>query len=219
MTPHFRPSIALRALAWSLAAGLLLSGAARAELADREKPMHVEADALRHDDAQLVSIFTGNVVITKGTITMRADRAEVRQDAAGNQYGVLIGSPEKLAFFRQKREGLDEWIEGEGEKIEYDGRTETVVITGQAVMRRYRGTFLNDQSSGSQITYSGQTEVYTVKGGEGSKTASNPSGRVRAMLTPIQKDAQGNPLPPPTAQPADEPARLKPSTRVEEKRK
>ncbi len=218
MTTHQRHPFAFRLAALSLAAGLLMPCLAQAELADREKPMNVEADSLRHDDVQQTSVFTGNVVITKGTIIMRGERAQVRQDGEGNQFGLLTAAPGKLAFFRQKREGLDEWIEGEGEKIEYESKTETVVITGQAVMRRYRGTFLNDESTGNQITYSGQTEVYSVKGG-GNKTASNPSGRVRAMLTPIQKDAQGNPLPPPNAQSSGDSATLKPSTGVGEKRK
>lgn len=201
----------------ALGVGLLSPAAALAELADRDKPMNVEADALRYDDAKQTSVFTGKVVITKGTIIMRGSRAEVRQDPQGNQFGVLTGTPDRLAFFRQKREGVDEWIEGEGEKIEYESQTETVVFTGQAVMRRYRGTALNDESVGSQITYNSQTEVFTVKGGAGSKTASNPSGRVRAMLTPVQKDEQGNPLPP--AAPATEPAQLRPSTGLQEKRK
>lgn len=202
----------------ALAVCALLPAVVQAELADRDKPMNIEADALRYDDVKQTSVFTGNVVITKGTIVMRGNRADVRQDPAGNQFGVLTGSPGKLAFFRQKREGVDEWIEGEGEKIEYESQTETVVFTGQAVMRRYRGTFLNDESVGSQITYNSQTEIYTVKGGAGSRTAANPSGRVRAMLTPIQKDAQGNPLPPqPPA--AVEPAPLRPSTSLQEQRK
>lgn len=198
-------------------ASLMAPVAAVAELADRDKPMNVEADALRYDDAKQTSVFTGNVVITKGTIVMRGSRADVRQDPQGNQFGVLTGTPGKLAFFRQKREGLDEWIEGEGEKIEYESQTETVVFTGQAVMRRFRGTSLNDESVGSQIVYNSQTEVFTVKGGAGSKTAANPSGRVRAMLTPVQKDAQGNPLPP--SVPATEPAQLRQSPGLQEKRK
>lgn len=201
-----------------MAAALLLPSVSHAELADRDKPMNIEADALRYDDVKQTSVFTGNVVITKGTIIMRGARADVRQDPDGNQFGVLTAAPGKLAFFRQKREGMDEWIEGEGEKIEYESKTETAVFTGQAVMRRYRGTFLNDESVGSQITYNSQTEIYTVKSGPGSKTAANPSGRVRAMLTPVQKDAQGNPLPPQAPVAAD-PASLRPSTSLQEKSK
>jgi len=202
---HFIPSLkATRQALLVVAAALLVPSVSLAELAYRDKPMNIEADALRYDDVKQTSVFTGNVVITKGTIIMRGARADVRQDPAGNQFGVLTGSPGKLAFFRQKREGLDEWIEGEGEKIEYESQTETVVFTGQAVMRRYRGTFLNDESVGSQITYNSQTEIYTVKGGPGSKTAANPSGRVRAMLTPVPKEPQPQPTVPP--------AQLKPST-------
>jgi lipopolysaccharide export system protein LptA len=87
---------------------------AAAEKADRDKPMNIEADALRYDDAKKISVFTGRVVLTKGSIQIRGERVEVRQDAQGFQYGVVTAEPGKRAFFRQKREGLDQYIEGEG---------------------------------------------------------------------------------------------------------
>ena len=62
---------------------VFFGGPAFAEKADREKPMNVEADALRHDDLAQTSVFTGNVVLTKGTILIRGTRLEVRQDADG----------------------------------------------------------------------------------------------------------------------------------------
>src|SRR5215218_7862015 len=91
-----------------------------AEKADRGKPMNVEADALRYDDLKQTSVFTGRVVVTKGTIVIRGARIDVKQDAEGYQYGVVTSEPGKLAYYRQKREGVDEFIEGEGETIEYD---------------------------------------------------------------------------------------------------
>src|ERR1035437_7884972 len=96
----------------------LNGGAAYAEKADRDKPMNVESDSLRYDDLKQTSVFTGRVVLTKGTILIRGAKIDVRQDAEGFQFGVVIAEPGKLAFFRQKREGLDEYIEGEGETIE-----------------------------------------------------------------------------------------------------
>ena len=97
-----------------LAAALLLAWLpAGAEKADRTKPMNVEADALRYDDLRQTSVFTGRVVVTKGTILIRGARIEVRQDNEGFQQGVVTAEPGKLAFFRQKREGVDEHIEGE----------------------------------------------------------------------------------------------------------
>src|SRR5659263_85870 len=91
-----------------LTAALALSGGlACAEKADRNKPMNVESDALRYDDLKQTSVFTGRVVLTKGTILIRGTKIDVRQDADGNQFGVVTAEPGKLAFFRQKREGLD----------------------------------------------------------------------------------------------------------------
>lgn len=152
--------------------------------------MNIEADAMRYDDANQISIFTGNVVLTKGTILLRGNKLEVRQDPQGFQYGVVTGAPGQRAFFRQKREGVDETIEGEGETIDYDGRLDTVKFIGQAQLRRLQGARLNDEFSAGVITYNNATEVFTLDGtaATGSQVSagqrSAPAGRVRAMLTP-----------------------------------
>lgn len=174
-----------------LSAALVLSPSwALAEKADRDKPMNVEADALRYDDLKQVSVFTGNVVLTKGSILIRGAKVEVQQDPQGYQFGVVTSEPGKRAFFRQKREGVDEFIEGEGELIDYDGRADTVKFTRQAQLRRYRGTTLNDEFNAGVIVYNNTTDVFTLDGapGVGSTNSTGqpgaPSGRVRAMLTP-----------------------------------
>ena len=157
-----------------------------AEKADRNKPMNIEADNLDHDELKQLSIFTGKVVATKGTITMRGHRLEVRQDPDGFQYGILTAVQGARAFYRQKREGVDEWIEGEGERIEYDGRADKVVLLVKADFRRYRGTVLSDQMTGQRIVYENLTDQFTVDGQlAGTKPAPDaPKGRVRAVLTP-----------------------------------
>jgi len=160
----------------------LSMGLARAEKADRNKPMNVESDALRHDDLKQTSVFTGRVVLTKGTILIRGARIDVRQDAEGYQFGVVVAEPGKLAFFRQKREGVDEFIEGEGETIEYDSRADTVKFISRAQLRRYRGATLNDEMTGAVILYNNTTDVFTIDGAVAK--GGGPAGRVRAMLTP-----------------------------------
>ncbi len=176
------------------------SGALHAEKADRLQPMNAEADNLRYDDARQTSVFTGNVVITKGTIVIRGDRVEVRQDPQGNQFGVVTGSAERPAFFRQKREGLDEHIEGVADRIDYNGQTDVVRFENRAVLRRYRGSVLADETAGSLIVYRNADETFSVDGGPNSRTAANPSGRVRAMLTPVPKPGpDGAPPPEPAA--------------------
>jgi len=196
-----------RDIAALLALAGLMTAPAWADKADHDMPMHAEADNLRYDDARQLSVFTGRVLITKGTIVIRGDRVEVRQDPQGNQFGVVTGSEGKLAFFRQKREGLDEFIEGEAVRIDYNGQADVVRFEQRAVMRRYRGTALADETMGSVIVYDNASETFRVEGGDASRTAANPSGRVRAVLTPAPKDGAKD-LPP------AEPAKLKSSGRL-----
>jgi len=186
---------------------VVLAFPAQAERADRDKPMNIESDSLRYDDLRQTSVFTGRVVVTKGTIVIRGARMDVRQDPEGFQYGIVTAEPGKRAFYRQKREGLDEWIEGEGEVIDYDGKADRVKFIRRAEMRRYRGATLSDEMVGSLITYDNTTDVFTVDGGPASAT---PGGRVRAVLAP--RDAASAPAAAGSGpRPATPPAQLRPS--------
>jgi lipopolysaccharide export system protein LptA len=189
----------------AVAALLCMAGAAQAEKADRNKPMNIEADSLRYDDLKQVSVFTGRVLLTKGTIQIRADRLEVRQDPDGYQFGLATGSVEKLAFFRQKREAVDEFMEGEGETITYDGKADTVTFSRKAQLRRLRGTVVADEINGATIVYENLTDLFSVDGvAKNAPSGALGSGRVRVMLTPKPENAASAPAP--------EPARLKPSS-------
>jgi lipopolysaccharide export system protein LptA len=161
---------------------------AQAEKADRTKPMNIEADAMRYDDLKQTSVFTGNVVVTKGTIVIRGTRIDVRQDPDGYQYGVVTAAPGKLAYYKQKRDaGTDEWIEGESEVIEYDSRADNVKFIRRAVMRRLYGATVNDESSGPLIVYDQSNDTFTVNGSSlppNAGVAAPQGGRVRAILTP-----------------------------------
>ncbi|HEY0822484.1 MAG TPA: lipopolysaccharide transport periplasmic protein LptA [Ramlibacter sp.] len=192
----------------SLALALALGAApAGAEKADRNKPMNVEADNLRYDDLQQTSVFTGKVVVTKGSIVIRGARMTVKQDPEGYQFGVVTAEPGQQAFFRQKRDGVDEYIEGEAETIEYDGRADRVKFIGRAEMRRLRGTAVNDETTGAVITYDNTNDQFTVEGGGGTAaTPSNPGGRVRAMIAPRASASA------PAAAASAPPARLRPAT-------
>ena len=81
---------------------------ASAERADLDKPVNLEADRVDLDDAKKEAVFVGSVTLTQGTLTIKADKIIVKQDATGFQYGIAYGNP---AHFRQKREGYDEYVE------------------------------------------------------------------------------------------------------------
>ncbi len=155
---------------------LLWAPASLAERADRDKPVHLEADQVLVDDAQQVSTFLGNVKLTQGTMLIRGDKIVVVQDQEGFKHGTAYGN---TASFRQKREGLDEYVEGYGERIEYDTQSETVDLFGQALMTRKQ-----DEVRGDHITYSAKTEVFQVHGAPSQATDGSGKGRVRVTLTP-----------------------------------
>jgi lipopolysaccharide export system protein LptA len=172
-----------------LAALCATGGVALAEKADRFKPLNVEADQPgRIDLLNQYVVFNGNVVVTKGTMTIRAARIEVRESPDGYHNAVALGAAGKPATFRQKRDGVDEYIEGEAERLEYDGKGDTIRFVTNASVRRLRGVGVADEISGNLVSYDSITEVFSVSGGAAS-TPSNPGGRVRAVLTPREGTA------------------------------
>jgi lipopolysaccharide export system protein LptA len=200
-------SLLRRALVGLLVAGFAVA-TVQAERADRFKPLNVEADLPGKIDLlnQFV-VFNGNVVVTKGTMTIRAGRIEVRETPDGYHTAVAFGSAGHPATFREKRDTVDEFIEGEAERLEYDGKTDTVRFVNHASVRRLRGATIADEITGNLVTYDGISEVFSVSGGA-APTAANPGGRVRATLTPregtpaAQAAAAGASAPPPALRPS-----------------
>lgn len=177
------------AIPWALLAACLAAAPALAERTDRDKPIHLEADRMTVDDAKQVAVFEGSVRLTQGTMTIRADKIVVRQDQDGFQHGTAYGNP---ATFRQKREGTDEFIEGYGERMEYDGRADQLeLFTGARIVRG------QDEVRGSYISYNAVTEFFKVVGSSPQK----PEGRVRAVIQPKSKEEPA-PKPPVSLKPS-----------------
>ncbi len=198
MICKFRAEIMLSipSLSWpSLALAVCLAAAvlpAQAEKADRNKPMVLEADRSGSMDLQRqVFVYDGNAVITQGTMVMRADRVEVRQTPDGFYTGQAIGSPGKPATWRQRRDGGNEYVEGTANRIDFDGRADTLRFVGNSAVRRLRDGVVADEITGGTIVWDNLSEVFRVEGG--ASTAVNPSGRVRAVLAPRADDAASAP--------------------------
>ncbi len=186
---HRHPSPAIIRRLTFVAAMLLCSMAppAHAEKADRYQKMEVESDQPGKVDLQnQIVTFNGNVVVTKGTMVIRAGRIEVRETPDGYHVATAIAAPGQLATFRQKRDGVDEYIEGEAERLEYDSKADTIRFSGRAAVKRLRGKAVADEVTGAVITYDNTAELFTVAGGASGATPANPSGRVRAVISPRQ---------------------------------
>ncbi len=174
-----------RTLIFLLASGIFAAGAVHAERTDRDKPVNLDAAKVTIDDIKRVHIFEGNVVLTQGTLVIKSAKLVVTQDAEGFQKGVATGGADGLARFRQKRDGKDEYIDGEGERIEYDSRSEKAEFFKRAYVKSGM-----DEVRGDFISYDGITEQYLVTAAPGAKPGSEQS-RVHAVIQPknAKKDA------------------------------
>jgi lipopolysaccharide export system protein LptA len=131
--------------------------------------MQIEADSMRHDEARQLTQFMGKVQATKGTLVLRAARMEVQQDAKGRQVARLWAAPSERVFFRQKREGVNEFTEGEAEQVTYDNLADSITLSQRAEVRILRGNQVDGQA------------------------ANGPGQRVRAILTPRNTSAPTTP--------------------------
>lgn len=172
---------------------------AHAEKADRGKPLTLEADLPGTVDLlKQVAVFSGNVVVAQGTMSIRADRVEVRERPDGHRSATAFGSSGKPAAFRQKRDGVDETIEGYADRIEYDSRGDVVRFAGNAQVRRLRGATPADEVTGSVITYDNGKETFSVQGAAVAPGAASApgDGRVRVVITPKPDPASSPPAEP-----------------------
>ena len=169
---------------------------AQAEKADRSKAMTLESDQPCTVNLQKqTSVCSGNVVISQGTLLIRADRLALRETPDGYQLAQADGAAGKPASYRQKRDGLDEWVEGQAQRIDYDSRAGTLRFEGQAQVRRLQGAVVADEIQGGVIVWDSVAETFNVRGG--AATAGNPGGRVRAVIAP-RLPADAGPAPPGT---------------------
>ena len=181
--------VATAASAASLATAVAIclatvAGSAAAERADRLKPLQVESDQPgKMDLLNQFVVFNGNVVVSKGTMLIRAARMEVRETPEGYHLALAVGAPGRPVTFRQKRDSVDETIEGEADRLEVDGKANVIKFVGNASVRRLRGAEVADEIAGQLVSYDSVNEVFNVSGGAPA-TATSPGGRVRAVLTP-----------------------------------
>ena len=183
-----------------LASTGLAGTGARAEKADRAQPTVIVADHQTVDDLKQISVFTGHVILTKGTIRITGERLEYREDPEGYQYAVVTAAPEALATFHERRDpthpGIEETIEGVAERIEYDNRADTVRLFTRAVVKRFENGLSRDEFSGDRIFYDARNSHYDLTG-----PGQDPGGRVVAHIAPRIHEAPASADAPKPAEP------------------
>lgn len=200
--PHWQISLTPLNLIFACLTLLSFAPHVYAEAADRDKPIDLEADSVKVDDAKQTSTYSGNVILTQGTLVIHADKLIVREDKEGFQHSTSLGNP---TTFKQKREGKNEFMEGSAQRIEYDGRMDKVQLYTKAWVKRGE-----DIVHGDYIMYDASAEyAEVIGGGANSATPATPSGRVRAIIQPKNKKGAAPAKTAPAPAPASE---VKPDT-------
>ena len=180
----------------------LLSLTASAERADSLKQAVVNFDSLDVDEVTQTRILTGNVVLTRGTLILKSDRALLKETPEGYMNVTLTSNPGRVATFRQKRDGgPDLWVEGQAERIEYDERVELVKLFSKAIVKELENGRLTNELDGAYISYDNRKEVATVRNDASGETKSG-GGRGTLIIAPRRTAPATAPAAAPAVAPA-----------------
>lgn len=168
---------------------------ALAEKADSQKETNIEAELSNSDGKKNVHTLTGDVVLTRGTLIVKSDRAIVSKTADEHMTVVLSSKPGKQNFFRQKRDGGDDlWVEGVADRIEYDDRTELVKFISKARVKYLEGKKVTQEQEGEFLSYDSLNDVFVATN---TSTGNRVPGAGRVKLTLQPKPAKPANVPTP----------------------
>jgi lipopolysaccharide export system protein LptA len=161
---------------------LLRLAPAHAEKADRDKPINFSADNDLAMNYQTRSgSLKGNVVVTQGTITVHADRLDLKQNPDNSLSVTAYGNP---VTFREKKDGSDEYYEGFAQRAHYDGTTQLLELFDRALLKQ--GT---DEIRSNYISYNNATGQFHAEGRPDQAGAAGPGARVRGVFQPRAGEA------------------------------
>lgn len=158
-----------------------------AERADRNKPIQIESDSATVEDYKRkdnvrISTFIGNVIYTQGTRIIRADKVIIKEDLKGFHYATGYGD---LVSFREKRDSVDEYIEGWSQRVEYDEKADKIELFGKARLKRGE-----DEVRGDYISYDIMRDFFEVISGKEKKAQEKSDSRVRVIIQPKTKPSK-----------------------------
>ena len=166
--------------------GLFLANLVHAEKADQDKPVILEAEKVSVNDVKQVYDLKGQVLLIKGSIIVTGEDGHIAVDPQGYEFVDVIGAPEEVASFRQRREGpADEFMQGRGAQVTYDAKTEFLTLTGDASLKRLLNMQMLDQLKGWKIEYDDVKQYYQVTPPKDAKPEDLPLAR--ALLSPRRK--------------------------------
>ncbi|GGB83603.1 lipopolysaccharide export system protein LptA [Marinobacterium zhoushanense] len=141
---------------------LALSSAAPSVLAlpeDRSEPINISADSASINEKTGVTVYSGRVEISQGSMKIRGDRIELYRSGDGDVDRIVaIGKP---AQFEQQPKADEPVTHAYGLRMEYRISAQTVTINEQAKVEQGQDTF-----TGERIVYNMDKAIVDAYGSE-----------------------------------------------------
>lgn len=163
---------AMRSVVASFLISLSLSSWGQTQTSDETTlPIDIEANKLDAQDQQGLTIYSGQVVATQGSLTLTGDRLEIEHPDRQVQKITTTGNP---ATFKRFLAEENAWIKGKADTIIYLNQTRQVELIGQAYLEQ-EGTH---KIEGPKLVY--DMNAQTLNAGQTEKEA----GRIKMTITP-----------------------------------
>ncbi len=166
---------------------LAAATAARAEHADRDQQIAVSAINAHADHRHETAEFSGDVVVTQGSLEIHADRVTMRAGDHGERLGTAWGTAGAPVRFRQRGDKPGEWSEGQADRVEYDSVANVVRLIGAASLRSLAGTVVTQSVTSDAITYDVAQDSVSSTGADRralQPEAAAPAHRTTIVFTP-----------------------------------
>jgi lipopolysaccharide export system protein LptA len=148
---------------------------------DRDQPMMIEADRVELDDAKGISIYTGNVKVTQGTLVLTGERMVVHNKGGDIEKVLMDGNP---ATYKQRPDGKEHDVHARSKRMEYYTDPEHIILLGQAEVNQ-AGDVLRSERI-----------VYDVVKDQVNAGTDQPNDRVIITIQPKpKKDDKATPAP------------------------
>ena len=86
----------------------LFTVSVHAERADKDKPIALSSDKAQFDDVKQIYYLERNVLLIKGSLIIKGEKAEVKIDPEGYQYVTIFAKSGQLACLLYTSDAADE---------------------------------------------------------------------------------------------------------------
>jgi len=145
---------------------------------DREQPIHIQADNAQLDDKKGIATYTGDVIITQGSMKITGNTVTLTRAASGD-IDVVTSVGTRAYFEQQQSTAKPDKMQGWAKQIQYQAQKDTIILTDDAKVVNEGNT-----TEGEKIVYNTQTQVATAGRAPGVTT---PRQRIDMVIQPKKK--------------------------------